>query len=85
MMLFWSSSTWVRVWSDWSEVMLTLRSEGRNSALASAMMRLISSEAMMRFSPARFLTSSETTGLPHSRAKLVASWSTNWTVATSRR
>ena len=29
MMEFCNSSTWVRVWSDWSFVMLTLRLEGR--------------------------------------------------------
>ena len=71
--------------SLWSLVMDTPRFRGSTFCLASSMMALMAEDASSRFSPARFTTSRETTGRVYSRAKLSASFSTNATVATSRR
>ena len=68
MIEFWSSSTWERVASLWSAVMVTKTSGGKTLSFASAMISLILSEASKRFSPALFTISRVTTGLAYSLA-----------------
>ena len=84
-MLFTKSSTWLLVLVERSLVILTPRLSGRYSSCSVFTISLIWSTASIIFLPARFFTSSITTGLPYSRAKVVASFSLKLIFAISFR
>ncbi len=83
MMLFSRLLTMPRISSDWSEVVLTTVPGGKFRDSSSITARTASAVSMM-FSPLRFTTASDMTGLPSSRAKLSRSLNPKSTVATSR-
>ena len=68
MMEFSSSSTWVRVWSLRSPVMVTVRSLGNTSRSKRCSSAFTLSLATSRLRPLRLMMSSITTGWPNSRA-----------------
>ena len=66
-----------------SIVVVIVKLSGKSFSLESVIIFLIASEASNKFAPPRFLTSSITTGLPYSRAKLSLSFPSKDTLAIS--
>ena len=70
---------------DWSPVTVTVKPSGNLVALYSLMISSIFSDAVIRFSPPRLITLSESTALPSSRAKSCFSLKLSSTSAISFR